>query len=162
LKDWRKIAESHRWPYEKRKFSLTDYSQVETGMTVPGKGVANITIIDDYDEWAKLSKEEYKKRKEELTEILLQKLEQAVPGAREYVEWYNCATPLTIEKFILTPKGTPLGFAQTPKQFMERPRYKSKIPGLWHVGAWTFPGGGFTPAMQSGYDCALQILKESK
>lgn len=160
LKHWKEMAESVRWPYEKRKYSLTDYSVIDTGMSVPGKGVANITVIDNYDDWAKLSKEEYKERKERLTKILLDKLEELVPGAKEHVEWTNCATPMTIERFILAPKGTPLGFAQTPKQFMKRPKYKSKIPGLWHVGAWTFPGGGFTPAMQSGYDCAVQILKK--
>ncbi len=160
LKDWRKIKESHDWPYEKRKYAMTDYSLVDTGMTVPGKGVATIIIIDKYDDWAKLSKEEYEKRKDELTEILLQKLDELIPGSRKYVEWYSCATPLTIEKFVRVPKGTPLGFAQTPTQFLKRPKYKSKIPGLWTVGAWTFPGGGFSPAMQSGYECALQILKK--
>ena len=80
---------------------------------------------------------------------------------KEYIEWKNFATPSTIKRFTLNPNGTSYGYAQLPSQSTsKRPGNKSPIKGLWFASAWVFPGGGFTPSMTSGYNCALKILKE--
>ncbi|MHA1865153.1 MAG: phytoene desaturase family protein [Candidatus Heimdallarchaeaceae archaeon] len=155
------IGKSLKWPFTKRRMSITDYSQLDSGMTIPGKSVAIISGTDILEDWEKLSKDDYKKRKEQVTEELIERLEKLIPRVKEYIEWKNFATPSTIKHFTLNPNGTSYGYAQLPSQSTsKRPGNKSPIKGLWFASAWVFPGGGFTPSMTSGYNCALKILKE--
>lgn len=157
------IHTSLSWDYSKRRMSLTDYSQVDSGMAVPGKSVAILCGTDYIKYWENLSDEEYMKKKEEATEQLIERLERLVPGVKEHIEWKNFATPKTIRRFTLNPNGTAFGYKQLPSQAgANRPGNKSPIPGLWFASAWVFPGGGFSPTMICGYTCAKEILKTEK
>ena len=52
-----------------------------------------------------------------------------------------------------TPRcpGAIYGFeSSTTSHTLLRPSPKSPVPGLFYVGAWTNPGGGYWPAMSSG------------
>jgi phytoene dehydrogenase-like protein len=107
-----------------------------------------------------LTRAEYKKRKEEICQILIGRLEEFLPGIRNEIEYYELGTAKTVERFTLNPGGSPNGFAQTLKQSgLKRIGIKSPVKGLYFASAWTFPGGGFTGAIISGYLCALKILK---
>ena len=57
------IGKSLKWPFTKRRMSITDYSQLDSGMTIPGKSVAIISGTDILEDWEKLSKDDYKKER---------------------------------------------------------------------------------------------------
>ena len=59
--------------------------------------------------------------------------------------------------------GSIYGFAQPAHDHtVLRIKHRGPLDGLYFVGAWTQPGGGFEPAMMSGEQAGEQILKEWK
>ena len=69
------------------------------------------------------------------------------------------STPITMMRYTGNVAGAIYGFANTPAQNPAfRLERKTPIEGLWLAGAWTQPGGGYEPAMSSGYDTAMAVL----
>jgi all-trans-retinol 13,14-reductase len=133
-------------------WNLCDYSQIDAGINPEGKSFAVMIEVDFMKNWENLSKEEYKKRKEERVEYLVGKLEKEIPDVREHIIYSEFATPKTNMRYTLNRDGAIYGYAQTPKQSMlNRLQNRSPIKNLLYASAWTMPGGGFTGAMLSGY-----------
>jgi phytoene dehydrogenase-like protein len=146
--------------FEKRQMVFVDYSQIESGLAPEGKSLGVIATSDYAKEWEGLTSAEYKNRKEEISQIMIDRLEAFLPGIKMEIEYYELGTAKTIEKYTLNPGGSPYGFAQTINQSgLKRIGIKSPVKGLYFASAWTFPGGGFTGAIISGYLCAKKILK---
>ncbi|MFM6279406.1 MAG: phytoene desaturase family protein, partial [Dolichospermum sp.] len=102
--------------------------------------------------------QEYKKKKESIAQIALERLEKEITGISGEVEHYEVATSKTIQRYTLNPQGTPYGFAAIPSQVgLFRLPNKSPIPGLYFASAWTYPGHGFGGTIISGYLCARQV-----
>jgi all-trans-retinol 13,14-reductase len=147
--------------YKERGFVFVDYSQIDSQLAAPGKGVGAICSVDYIDDWITLNDAEYKTRKEEVAKIYIEQLDKLIPGIKDQIEYYEVGTPKTIERYTLNPKGTPYGFAQIPSQAsIRRVSQKSSIENLYFASAWTMPGGGFTGAMLSGWFCAEEIIKK--
>lgn len=146
--------------YEKRNFTFVDYSQIDSGLTPSGKSTGCFFLVDHLSDWEGLSLEEYKKKKESIAQIALDRLEKEIPGIRKEVEYYEVATSKTIQRYTLNPQGTPYGFAAIPSQagLLRQPN-KSPIPGLYFASAWTYPGHGFTGTIIGGYLCAKEVHK---
>jgi phytoene dehydrogenase-like protein len=146
--------------FKDRGFVFVDYSQIDSQLAAPGKGVGAICTVDYLDDWNRLSKAEYKAKKDEVAKIYIERLDRLFPGIKDQIEYYEVGTPKTIERYTLNPKGTPYGFAQIPGQTsIKRIPNKSPIKNLYFASAWTMPGGGFTGAILSGWHCAEEILK---
>ncbi len=144
--------------YEKRNFAFIDYSQIDSGLAPAGKSIGCFFLVDHLSDWEGLSLKEYKKKKESIAQITLQRLEKEIPGISKEVEHYEVATSKTIQRYTLNPQGTPYGFAPIPSQVgLFRPSNKSPIPGLYFASSWTYPGHGFTGVIISGYLCAKEI-----
>lgn len=148
-------------PIEDRGFVLVDYSTIDSGLVPDGdeRSFGVFTGPSYIDEWDSLSTEEYKAKKEELAQKLIAKAEEHYPGIREHIEYYEVATPKTIQRYIKTPEGTAYGFVQNA--FLKNSRtamVAPKVKNLYFASAWTFPGGGFTGAIISGYLAAKNIL----
>jgi phytoene dehydrogenase-like protein len=136
-----------------------DYSQIDSQLAPQGKGLGVICTSDYLSDWENLSKEEYKTKKEEMARILTERLNKVIPGIKDEIEYCEVATPKTIKRYTLNPGGTVYGFAQIPKQAgRKRIQQKSPVENLYFASAWTFPAGGFTGAILSGYRCAEEIL----
>lgn len=146
--------------YEKCHLELTDYTQLDSELTEPGKGVLVAIVLDNYENWKNLSREAYLARKKLVSEVLIKRIEKFLPQFSKHIEVMEIATPLTMERYTANPCGAIYGFAQTPKQAgMNRFKPKTKIKGLYLAGAWTFPGGGVHGVCASGYLTAEEILK---
>ena len=146
--------------FKDRGFVFVDYSQIDSQLAAPGKGVGAICTIDYLDDWNRLSRTDYKAKKDEVAKIYIERLDRLVPGIKDQIEFYEVGTPMTIERYTLNPKGTPYGFAQIPGQSgIKRIPNKSAIENLYFASAWTMPGGGFIGAILSGWYCAEEILK---
>ncbi|MFH0759495.1 MAG: FAD-dependent oxidoreductase [Bacteroidota bacterium] len=146
--------------WRSKSFVFVDYSQVDSGLAPMGKSFGAICTADRLSNWEGLDEKSYRKKKEEVARILLERLEKAVPGIGENIECYEIGTPRTIKRYTLNPSAAPYGFAQIPGQSGRgRPSCRSPVKNLWLSGTWTFPGGGFTGAIVSGFLCGLQVSK---
>jgi phytoene dehydrogenase-like protein len=151
------ILSNNRGDFENRSFTFVDYSQVDSAMAPAGKSVGAVCCVDYLEDWENLSGEEYRKKKEEVAQIFIDKLNKIIPGLKEQIEYYEIGTAKTVGKYILTPQSAVYGFAQTPEYFM-KPKIES-IDNLHFASAWTKIGGGFSGAIFSGYMCAYALLR---
>lgn len=86
-----------------------------------------------YEDWKNLSEDEYKKQKEFVIERALSTLEKVVPGVREKIDFIDCSTPLTIEKYTHHQKGSSFG---TKFEGLEISMgMHQQIKGLFHAGS---------------------------
>jgi all-trans-retinol 13,14-reductase len=89
--------------------------------------------------------------------------EGIAPGLREHAEVVEVSTPLTNMRYAGTMGGSIYGFSQPPRDNMVwRMRHRGPLAGLYFVGAWTQPGGGFEPTMMSGQMAGSAIVSKSK
>ncbi|MFC2013090.1 phytoene desaturase family protein [Chloroflexota bacterium] len=155
----RDMINNHKGDFQKRNFIFLDYSQIDTKLAPEGKGIGAITIIDYITDWENLDKEEYRMKKERVSNILIDRLDAFLPGIKAEIEYYEMGTSKTIRRYTSNPGGVIYGYAQTPGQSGSKrlPR-KSPIKNLYFASAWTEPGGGFAGALASGYLCAIEIL----
>lgn len=160
VKDMHKNAHAG---FDKRSFVFVDYGIIDSALAPEDKSVGVLCTMDYYEDWEHLDKEAYKEKKDIVKSILMNRLENLLPGIKQQIEYSELATAKTIERYTLNPKGSPYGYAQTLNQTARnRLKQKSIIPGLYYASAWSSPGGGFTGAIYSGYLCALSVLKDTK
>ena len=140
-----------------RGFVFVDYSQIDANLAPKDKSFGVICMSDFIEDWQDLDKMTYKKKKQELIESTLQKLEKHYPNISNLVEYAEVGTAKTVQRYIKTPNGTAYGFKPTPKQFFRIPKVKSdKVDNLYFVGQWVI-AGGFSPAITSGLFCFNKI-----
>ncbi len=155
LKD---VPANYKGDWQNRSFVFVDYSQIDSGLAPEGKSFGVICSSDYIDDWADLDEESYRAKKQEVATVLIERLEKLIPGIKEQIDTYEVGTSKTVERYTLNPTGTAYGFAQTPTQSGNRRLpLKSDINGLYFAGAWSFPGGGFTGAIISGFLCANEV-----
>lgn len=150
-------------PYDQRGFVFVDYSQLDAALAPKGKSVGVICCIDYLKNWENLNETDYLQKKEEAGRTFIARLEKIVPGISQYIEYYEVATPKTIQRYTSNPFGSPYGYAQIPKQAgICRIDNISPIKNLYYASAWTRPGGGFTGAILSGWFTASDVLAKLK
>jgi phytoene dehydrogenase-like protein len=105
--------------------------------TRPHENIKKYYIVSStnakYEDWDGLTEEQYKKDKEELIEDTLNCLEQFIPDIREKLDYIDCATPKTVEKYTLHRKGSSFG---TKFEGLDISMNMHKeIPGMFHSGS---------------------------
>ena len=86
-----------------------------------------------YEDWAKLSKEDYETKKQELIEATLVSLEKVIPGVVKKIDYIEAATPVTIKRYTHHEKGSSFG---TKHEGLEISMGLDKeIQGLFHTGS---------------------------
>jgi phytoene dehydrogenase-like protein len=115
-----------------RTFSV--YYPRETRPEQPDARVAIVSSTNcNYDDWKALSPDEYQREKQFMIEETIKGLEAFIPDIRDKLEIVEAATPLTVERYTLHPKGTSFG---TKFEGLEVSMNLHKnIPGLFHVGS---------------------------
>jgi len=157
------LESNNKEDYSNRNYIFIDYGQIDSGLAPPGKSTGTISVIDYLENWEGLSDEEYNTKKQVVTNIFINRLNELIPGVRQYIEYANISTPLTKKNETLNTNGSSIGFAQTLSQAgMKRFKSKSPIKNLYFSSAWTFPGGGYSSTILAGWQCALHILDEVK
>ncbi len=152
------IVVNNRGSFSNRSFTFIDYGRIDSGLTTSEKSVGAICCIDYLSDWENLSKDEYRKKKEEVAKIFINRLEKILPGIANEIEYYEVATSSTVKRYTLNPRGAVYGFAQNPS----RPAIDtSGIPENLHfASAWGKTGGGFSGAIYGGYLCAYNLLRK--
>lgn len=151
------IIKNNRGPFEQRSFTFVDYSQVDSGLAPEGKSVGAVCCIDYTSEWESLTKDEYRKKKEKVARIFIEKLNKFIPGFKDAIDYYEAGTSKTVERYTLNPQGAVYGFAQLPGG--SKSEDLRVIDNLYFASAWDKFGGGFSGVIYSGYMCAVEILR---
>lgn len=152
------LASVQRESFGHRTLTFVDYSQIDADLAPDDKAVGAVSTVDYLGEWTGLTDAEYRAKKGYVTDVLRRRLEAEYPQLSAAVEHAELATPKTIQRYTLNPGGTAYGFAQTPSQSLYDRQIESPVSNLSFASAWTFPGGGFTGAILSGYLAADEML----
>ena len=92
---------------------------------------------------------------------MLRLTDRVAPGLRDYAEVVEVSTPLTNMRYARTLGGSIYGFSQPPHDNLAwRMAHRGPLEGLYFVGAWTQPGGGFEPVIMSGQMAGAAILRK--
>ena len=110
-----------------------------------------------WDDWSKLSEEDYTREKERLCEESLSSLERLIPGIREKVDHIEAATPRTIQYYTRHLGGASFGTKfEGLKVSMD---LSKQILGLFHAGSVGIIMSGWLGAINYGVITANKIDK---
>ena len=109
----------------------------------------------NYDDWAKLSEEEYEASKRDLIEETIDDLDRYVPGVREKLDHTEAATPRTFERYTKHWLGASFGTKfEGLAVSREMPEH---IPGLYHAGSVGIIMSGWLGAVNYGVIVANDV-----
>lgn len=154
------IVKNNHSDFSKRSFTFIDYGQVDSQLAPAGKSVGSICCIDYTSDWDGLSRSEYLEKKEKVSQIFIDRLNDLIPGVKDAVEYYELGTATTVKRYILTPQGSVYGFAQTPEKIVSEE--VKTIENLHFASAWAKLGGGYSGAIYNGYMCGINILRNRR
>ncbi|HOV14844.1 MAG TPA: FAD-dependent oxidoreductase, partial [Spirochaetota bacterium] len=163
LKDVRKNGKTIA--YETRSLVIASYNIIDDSLCQKGKSVVSICVVDTMDNWEYLKndKEEYKKEKERIANIILDRVDRKFKGFKDAIDVLEIGTPITMEKYSNNPGGAVYGACQRISQ-SNLLRFPNEIKNrnLYFAGAWVSPGGGLSGVMISGQETVKLILKKYK
>ena len=131
-----------------------------------GKQVIQTCITqtdEDFEVWKSLSEAEYRELKDALVKEVEQRIQDAFPELIGDLQFLDCWTPLTYERYCNAYHGSYMSFTTTPdaKQLKLKGRLKG-IDNLYLAGQWTSSPGGLPVAAASGKFAIQRILKNQK
>jgi len=147
---------------------VTLYDNIFKGYSPEGKNTLSILTLQGYEPWAKFesdyfkgNKTEYRKEKERMAEILIQKAERLLlPGLSKAIQVKEIGTPLTNVRYTSNYRGAIYGWDQTVNNSGNaRVGHKTPIKNLYLAGAWSRPGHGYGAVIGSGLECFGEIMQ---
>lgn len=153
---------------ENSGIGVTLYDNIYKGYSPEGKNTLNILALQGYEPWVKFEKDylngnktEYRKEKERMAAILIQKAERTLlPGLSKAIEVKEIGTPLTNVRYTSNYRGAIYGWDQTVNNSGNvRVGHKTPIKNLYLAGAWTRPGHGYGAVIGSGLECFGEIVQ---
>ena len=139
------------------------YTAIDPSLSPPGTTVLSLTTLFYGEPWYHLSPEEYVETKNRIADGMIKAAEQIAPDIRKYAEVVEVGTPITNMRYTGALSGSIYGFSNSAfDHTVLRMGHKGPLDGLYFVGAWTQPGGGFHPCIMSGQMAAEQILKKAR
>lgn len=111
----------------------------------------------NYNDWAQLSEEDYRREKQRLIEDTLDALEKYVPDIRKKADYLEAATPKTFERYTLHEGGASFGTKfEGLKVSMD---LSEKVPGFFHAGSVGIIMSGWLGVVNYGVICANNMDK---
>ncbi len=111
--------------------------------------------------WSYRRDQEYRRRKDALTERLIDSAERILPGIREHIDWKESATPATQERFTHSTGGTSYGIEFACDQMGPlRIGPNTDVPGLFLCGASAPSGHGIGGVLRGGVAAAGAALQQ--
>ncbi|HEX3999458.1 MAG TPA: FAD-dependent oxidoreductase [Pirellulales bacterium] len=109
----------------------------------------------NFDDWARLSKEEYEASKADLVETTLAALEKYIPDVRQKIDHAEAATPVTFQHYTRHMQGASFG---TKFEGLAVSRaIPQQIAGLFHAGSVGIIMSGWLGAMNYGVIVANDV-----
>ena len=165
------------WPYYglppcdpyKSGLGVTIYDNAFEGYSTPGTSIVQLLILSGYAPWKQYEddyfagrKKTYLKQKEQIAQVLIDMAEKRViPGLSSMIEVMEAATPLTNVYYTRNPEGAIYGYEQAMNNaYMNRLQNTTPFKGLYLASAWSNPGGGFQPCLDSGAQAFTALVKD--
>jgi phytoene dehydrogenase-like protein len=143
-------------------YGLANYGAIDAGLGDGGLTLVSAVGVDRLENWASLSKDQEKSRREAWLDALQADIDRAYPGFGSAVKTRQLLNARSMQGFLGTPGGAVYGFAPVPFArgiFAGVPRSsRTPIPGLYLASAFG-NSGGYTGAMLAGAEAAALILK---
>lgn len=120
-------------------------------------GQASISIFSwaGYDDFPPRGTPDYQLKKDERAAHMVAQASTVIPGLADKIVVQDAATPRTLERYTLTPRGSGEGIRWSTEAPL--PWFKTPVEGLYLVGSSTYPGAGLELALMSGIICANDI-----
>ena len=132
------------------------YPAIRPHLKVPRTTVV-CSLNSTWDDWSKMSEEEYRREKERLCEESVASLEKLIPGIREKIDHLEAATPRTINYYTKHMKGT--SFGTKFEGLKVSMNLSQQIKGLFHAGSVGIIMSGWLGAINYGVIVANKIDK---
>ena len=150
-----------RGDFRKQSWHLGNHNLADPTRIPSGRSIVHASVMADGKTWEGLDDASYREKKEDLEAYLIDRVAEAIPDVRDRIEVVETGTPHTMQRYSRNPHGSIYGYAASPSgHSVHRPAPKTSVPGLYLAGAWTFPGGGFTGAMRSGWHTAGLVSQD--
>ncbi len=131
--------------------AVTCYNKVYPDISPPGTSIVVLTALAYGEPWCRVPPADYVRAKNAVADGMIALAERVAPGLRRHAEVVEVSTPLTNMRYAGALGGSIYGFSQPPHDNMVwRMGHRGPLDGLYFVGAWTQPGGGFEPCVMSG------------
>ncbi len=148
---------------DRAPFAIGLYSNIDRFAAAEGESAVTIIMLSGYDYWKAKTKEEYKEKKEEVADILINRAAKIVPEIKKYIKKKIVATPLTFERYTSNSKGAIYGYAQTASGKREvRPNELKDIKNLYFSSAWARQGSGIVKVLRSAEEVFSKISNEAR
>lgn len=148
--------------YKNAHFGLVNYNLLDETLNKE-TGFLCVTLGDFEKNWPERDTEEYKQKKEEVTNILLERIYELFPKVKGHVVITELGTPKTMKRYTNNKEGAVYGFAQDIQNagFNRLPQ-KAFFENTYIASSWTHPGGGYAGAMLAGIFCSDIIIDKYK
>jgi phytoene dehydrogenase-like protein len=146
---------------DKSDISVIAPSARDKSMAPEGKGTLTIYCPAYFRDFEKLKGDEYKKKKREFAEILIDRVEKALSeNIRSHIEFMDIATPITYHRYTGNKEGVMMGTRPGKANFQAKiAHYKTPLENVFLSGHWSALGGGVPIAVSTAVDAALLVLK---
>jgi len=135
-------------------FSATLPSLADPSLAPQGQHIMLLTTLCPFN-----IGQSWRQAKAGFQQRLLEKAERHFPGLNNHLLFVESGSPRTLERYTLNQQGAAYGYAPTPDQIgPNRPGVRGVLPGLFHSGHWTRPGGGVAGVSVSAQLAAQAIL----
>lgn len=135
-------------------FSATLPSLADPSLAPEGHHILTLTTLCPFQVG-----QSWRQAKNRFRQQLLEKAERHFPGLNERLLVVESGSPRTLERYTLNRQGAAYGFAPSIDQIgPNRPGVRGTLPGLYHAGHWTRPGGGVAGVSVSAQLAAQAIL----
>jgi len=144
-------------------YGFVNYGAIDSGLDGGGPTLVSLAGLDRFDNWASLSPQEEKDRRERWLDAFQSAFDRDYPGFSAAVVERMFLNARSMANFMNVPDGAIYGFAPIPFEHgiwagvPGSPR--TPIPGLYLASSFT-GGGGFSGTMMGGADAARMAMKE--
>ncbi len=143
--------------------AMTCYNRADPDISPPDTSIVMMTTLMFGQHWHRVPPEDYVDIKNRIARSMLERVEDEFPDLRDSAEVLEIATPVTNMRYANQVDGAIYGYEQLPfNSTVYRLPHDGPFKGLYFVGAFTNPGGGFELVMTSGYMAAIKAAKAAK
>ena len=154
--------------WSRTALGLTDYTRVDPGCAPPGHAAVVLSTVASWDYenvWGTggnldnyHQNPRYLELKEKVTDALVRRATDALPGLMEAIDQREASTPLTNFHYTRNPRGAIEGYDNTLQSTRLGPLSpETPVGNLFLAGAWA-GGGGMQAAMTSGVSAGRRAL----
>ena len=147
------------------RISVKSY-EYEPGFAPTGKVVLQVNVPQfdkEYLYWKSLTKEDYARQKKEAAEAIEERLLIQLPALSGHIEFLDCWTPITYERYCNAYHGAYMGFIT--RKGVKSFRVKGKLKGvknLYIASQWIMAPGGLPVAVTAGKFAVWRIARKDK